>query len=130
MEYKTYEVKVYSNGTKHWYQDEKLHREDGPAVEWNNGSKHWYRDGKFHRENGPAIEWSNGDKEWYRDGKLHREDGPAIEYSNGTKKWYRDGVELSEVEFLGRTSRVRELTVAEVEELLGYSVKIVRHDGI
>ena len=57
----------------------RLHREDGPAIEFVYGKKEWYRDGKLHREDGPAIEFADGSKKWYRDGELHREDGPAIE---------------------------------------------------
>jgi hypothetical protein len=30
------------DGTKHWYQHNKRHRDDGPAVEWPNGAKTWY----------------------------------------------------------------------------------------
>ena len=29
------------------------------------GDKAWYHNGKLHREDGPAIEWANGYKEWY-----------------------------------------------------------------
>ena len=43
----------------------KLHREDGPAVEYFGGTKKWYLNGKYHRIDGPAIEWSDGTKEWY-----------------------------------------------------------------
>jgi hypothetical protein len=100
-----YTVKVNTNGTKSWYLDNKLHREDGPAIEYSNGSKFWYLNGKRHREDGPAIEWSNGAKEWYLDGKLHREDGPAVEYSDGTKYWYLDGKELTEQEHKDATSK-------------------------
>ena len=94
---KTYKVTVEYCTTK-WYDFEsgKLHREDGPAIEWANGDKRWYRDGKYHREDGPAIEYANGDKRWYRDGKLHREDGPAIEWADGTKCWFLNGVQLTE----------------------------------
>jgi len=81
----------WASGTKEWCRDDKLHREDGPAVVHADGDKRWYRDGKLHREDGPAVEWANGTKRWYRDGKRHREDGPAIEYASGTKEWYRDG---------------------------------------
>ena len=42
----TYEVEVYPDGAKFWYQYGKLHREDGPAVELANGTKYWYLDGK------------------------------------------------------------------------------------
>lgn len=37
-----YEVKVYANGGKVWYLNDKLHREDGPAIEYADGSKWWY----------------------------------------------------------------------------------------
>jgi hypothetical protein len=57
------------DGTRKWYVDDQLHREDGPAVERADGTKQWYRDGKLHREDGPAIEWADGEKEWYLDGK-------------------------------------------------------------
>ena len=68
-----------------------LHREDGPAVEWEDGSRFWCRHGQLHREDGPAIEWSDGTSEWYLSGKLHREDGPAAEYADGTRFWSRNG---------------------------------------
>jgi hypothetical protein len=32
----------YPNGTKKWFLNGKLHREDGPAVEWADGTKRWY----------------------------------------------------------------------------------------
>ena len=42
---------VYDNGTKKWnLPNGKLHREDGPAVEWSNGSKSWWLYGKEHTD--------------------------------------------------------------------------------
>ena len=77
--------------TYYYNENDKLHREDGPAKEYPNGYKAWYKNGLCHREDGPAIEYSNGAKEWYKNGKLHREDGPAIEYTNDDMKyWYND----------------------------------------
>ena len=43
-DYETYEVRVYKNGNKSWWQDDKLHRTDGPAVEYASGTKAWYID--------------------------------------------------------------------------------------
>ena len=97
-----YTVKVYSSGTKAWYLNGELHREDGPAYEGSSGDKEWYLNGELHREDGPAVEYSRGYKEWYFDGKRHREDGPAVEYSNGTKAWYLNGEMLTEEEFNSR----------------------------
>jgi len=79
--------------------DDKLHRDDGPAVEFSYGSKFWYQEGKLHRLDGPAVEWGNGDKSWYQEDKLHRLDGPAIELANGEKYWYVKGKKYSEEEF-------------------------------
>jgi hypothetical protein len=89
-----YSIVEYSSGTKEWYKDGVLHRDnDLPAIEYSSGTKKWYKDGVLHRDNDlPAIEYSDGTKEWYKDGVLHRDnDLPAIEHSSGTKKWYKDG---------------------------------------
>jgi len=40
-------VKVGTNGSKYWYLNDKLHREDGPAIEYNDGDKYWYLKGKL-----------------------------------------------------------------------------------
>ena len=72
---KTYKVTVNEYGTKHWYLHDKLHREDGPAIEWANGDKYWYINGKCHREDGPAMECVNGDKYWFIDGEFLTEAG-------------------------------------------------------
>jgi hypothetical protein len=67
------------DGKTRWYLNGKLHREDGPAVEYAEGTKVWYQNGLLHREDGPAFEIPDGTKIWYREGKRHREGGPAIE---------------------------------------------------
>ena len=86
---------VDSIGIKRWFLEiggvDKLHREDGPAVEYYDGSTEYWINGKLHREDGPAIERViNGSKEWYKNGKKHREDGPAVEYPD-SKEWYLNG---------------------------------------
>jgi hypothetical protein len=82
------EMKEYSNGTKMWRLNGKLHRTDGPAIERSEGTKLWYLNGKLHRTDGPAIERSDGTKLWYLNGRLHRTDGPVVEWSDGSKAWY------------------------------------------
>ena len=37
-----YTVRVWPNGDKGWWLNDKLHREDGPAVESANGYKAWW----------------------------------------------------------------------------------------
>lgn len=61
------------DGTKRWYKNGKLHREDGPAIEWARGSKHWYIEGLKHRTDGPAVKWPNGGLEWWVDGKNYEQ---------------------------------------------------------
>ena len=62
-------------------------------------NKRWYLNNKLHREDGPAIENADGSKYWFLNGKLHREDGPAAEWADGTKLWYLNDKELTEPEF-------------------------------
>ena len=81
----------FANGYKSWYLNGIRHRTDGPAVEDANGTKAWFIDGKLHRLDGPAVEQSDGDKEWWVDGKRHRLDGPACEWNIGRKSWFVNG---------------------------------------
>ena len=86
----------------------------------------WRLNGNLHRVDGPAIEWADGTKAWRLNGKRHREDGPAIEWADGIKAWWLNGIEYTEEEFLAKTRPTKELTIAEVEKLLGYPVKIIK----
>ena len=78
------------NKKVHWIND-KIHRTDGPAVEWSNGDREWWVNGKLHRIDGPAKEYANGLKKWYKNNKLHRNGGPAVEHDNGIAEYWRDG---------------------------------------
>jgi antitoxin component YwqK of YwqJK toxin-antitoxin module len=76
-------------GRKGYYLNGKLHREDGPAIEY--------------REDGPAIESANSKyhlcKSWYLNGKIqkiiwHLKDGGHGEVSlvqGGKYRWYLNG---------------------------------------
>jgi hypothetical protein len=90
---------ISETGTKRWYQNGQLHREDGPAIEFPDGLKLWYRNNKLHRTDGPALENEFGDKRWYVNNKMHRLDGPAAEYKDGYKEWWIQGREYTEEEF-------------------------------
>ena len=129
MAIKKYYVTVDVDGTTRWYKDAKckvLHRENGPAIEQYDGTMLWHQNGQLHRTNGPAIEWRDGEKRWYQEGRLHRTDGPAIERCNGTKGWYINNKAMTEAEFLAVTQPVVEMTVADVEKLVGKRVKIIK----
>jgi hypothetical protein len=64
-----------------------------------NGSKWWYLNYRLHREDGPAYEGKYGNRAWWLNGKRHRADGPAVEYANGEKDWYFDGVHFTYTAF-------------------------------
>ena len=73
-----------------------------------------------------VIVYSNR-TEWFLNNKRHREDGPAYEYSNGNKQWWLNGKQYyTKEEFLKATQPVKELTIAEIEALLGHRVKVVK----
>ena len=92
----------------------------------NNGIVSWYNErDELHREGGlPAVEGSDGYKAYYEHGKRHRLDGPAVEYHNGRKEYWIDGERLTKEEFDDRNKK--ELTVKQIEDILGYSIKIVK----
>ena len=75
-----------------------------------NGTKAYYLNGNLHREDGPAIEGANGSKEYYLNGKLHREDGPAIEGADGTKSYYLNGKSYSEREYWQELYKLGKIT--------------------
>jgi hypothetical protein len=85
----------------------------------------WLLNGKLHREDGPALEHADGTKFWFLNGKRHRIDGPAVEYTSGKKAWYLNGKQYSEQEF-NQLIQGKELSVAEIEQLLGYKIKVVK----
>ena len=60
---------IIHEGTKYWYQNDKLHRTDGPAVIHPDCIKQWYQNGIRHRSDGPAIECPDGNTCWYFHGK-------------------------------------------------------------
>ena len=46
MSYKEYIVRKYMDRTEWMDKEGRVHREDGPAIEWANGNKEWYMNGK------------------------------------------------------------------------------------
>ena len=121
-----YTVRVLKDRTEWYNKQGQFHRIDGPADEYKNGNKFWWLNGQRHRIDGPAVEYKNGDKFWWLNGQRHREDGPAFEWANGSKAWWLNGKEYTEEEFIAKTQPVKELTVAEIEKLLGYAIKVVK----
>lgn len=118
-----YPTRYLENGPKgteeRWYLGDRLHREDGPALDLSSGYQEWCLFGNLHREDGPAVIDDRGEL-WYYHGKhyseqqfkdkfplpvkgadgtvkwwlgklLHRENGPAIEYACGDKMWFYQG---------------------------------------
>ena len=82
-----------------YYKNDLLHREDGPALEYDNGYQKWYLNGLRHRDNNlPAVIYKNNDQEYWFHGKQHREDGPAVIYDKQHEYWIH-GTQYSEDEF-------------------------------
>lgn len=69
-----YNVKVFIDRTE-WHQAGKLHRDGGPAIEYNDGTKKWYKYGKVHRDDGPAIIYGDRCERWYIKGYEYTKDG-------------------------------------------------------
>ena len=87
----------YADGTKVWYHDgirfepsEYLRK--GEKLIDSAGNKHWRSDGKLHRDDGPAVEFHDGTLAWFQHDKLHRDGLPAVEWTDGIKEWWIDGI--------------------------------------
>ena len=64
------------------------------------GTQQW-RDAnnRLHREDGPALIYADGSTEWYYDGLRHCLTGPACFYSYGYKAFWIFGKQVTESEF-------------------------------
>ena len=108
---------VSPNGSKQWYLNGELHRDnDLPAVEYADGTKEWWFNGEVHRENGlPAIEYVDGRKEWWLNGMVHRENGlPAVERADGSKWWYLNDKKFTEPEYFKELYKRGKITKEEL----------------
>jgi hypothetical protein len=73
-----------------------------------------------------VIVYNSGSKYWYLNNRLHRDDGPAVECSDGYNEWWLNGSEYTEAEWKDKLNPVKELSVKEISDLLGYEVKVVK----
>ena len=101
--------KAFESVTKHVFNN---------RVEYRNDK------GKLHREDGPAVEWNNGSKIWYLNGQLHREDGPALEYDDGSEDWFLNDINFPKSLFIQNLTHqqpnpnlFRDLPIEDLEEL-------------
>jgi hypothetical protein len=98
-EYSNGDKEYFLNGIKvgpavEYDNEKEVYYINKEKEEW---PKCWKNEkGKLHREDGPAWEWENGDKEWYKEGGLHREDGPAIERADGYKEYWINNKKVEE----------------------------------
>jgi len=81
-------ARIYRDGSKEYWQNGVLHRENGPAIDTPR-KKIWFWEGRKHRDDGPAVEYANGSEEFYHHGARHRGDGPAIQRANGNAQYWR-----------------------------------------
>ena len=116
----------WADGRRDWLQNGLRHRDGGPAVETADGYRAWYQNGHLHRLDGPASMREDGERAWYQNGLLHRTDGPAIEYADGTYEWCLNGVPHTEESWRAATQPAVEMTIAEIEAALGKRIKVVK----
>ncbi len=93
-------LSVSRAGVKRWKVNGKLHRLDGPALEYPDGTHAWYYYDVVHRADGPALRTQQKSYEWRYWNKLHRLLGPAVEYDNGRVEWWLEGKQLRFEEYI------------------------------
>ena len=91
-------------------------------IEYGDGTKEWYLNGKLHREDGPAIEWRDGDKEWWIKGMPKEEEEYNIEMEKRRKlesKYYYKWVDWLFDPTTPRGERVYQRLLGEIVEEVG-----------
>ena len=81
-----------------WYIHGKKHR-DGDKPAYILSQKNcviFYKNNKIHRDNGPALIIENEREMWYKNGKIHNGyDQPAaiiyLQYNRIRREWWNDG---------------------------------------
>ncbi len=81
-----------------YYNGDKLHRVDGPAIYVPGLAEHWYLNDKCHNPNGPAVVRADGYQAWWLNDKLHNPDGPAVVRADGSEFWYLDDKQIEKPE--------------------------------
>jgi hypothetical protein len=72
---------VNTNDDVYYYLNDKRHRTNGPAIEYNNGDKCWYVYGDRHNDKGPATIHKTGWTFWFLNDNLQT-------LSNSTPTWF------------------------------------------
>lgn len=79
----------------------KYYYKDGTSSNKYNSNK------KLHRTDGPAVEYDSGNKAWFINDKRYRLDGPALECYNGNKYWFINDIGYTEEEFNNHPAVIR-----------------------
>ena len=83
------------------------------------------QNGKLHRLDGPAVQFVGGCSYW-ENGELHRLDGPAL-IQGIIIRYYIKGVHYTSKEAYDFAIQpTKELTIQEIEDLLGYKIKVIK----
>ena len=65
------------------------------CMKWDDGSFLYRLNDRLHREDGPALYFKSGYTKWYIHGLLHRTDGPALVCESGLVSWYLYGKSMT-----------------------------------
>jgi hypothetical protein len=93
------------------------------------GNKFFFKDKKMtkiHREDGPAIEYADGSLEWRINGQIHREDGPAVVYANGDEGFFLNNWYYTKAAWTKKVAKVVELTLEDIALLAGVDVEKIK----
>jgi len=75
-----------------------MRRRNG-IIKYRDGTCRWWVNDKLHREDGPAVIYLDGTQGWCQNDQRHREDGPAFEGTDGIRAWFLNGTEYTEEEY-------------------------------
>jgi len=71
-------------------------------IDGYDGDKVWHLLDKLHREDGPAVEYKDGDLFWFINGEPHRIIINNVQQPYGYKEYWLNGTILNEQEWLSK----------------------------
>jgi hypothetical protein len=99
---------IDEHGVREWRgPDGKLHRDDGPAIEYQDGAADWFHHGALTKKlypTGTVVFYRDIADGFEEDERLvvkHRVDGPAVIRWEGLELWFVEDKQIDPVTILG-----------------------------
>jgi hypothetical protein len=104
---------IMANGTKFWYKDGEMHRDNDEPSFIDGTTKMWHKDGILYRDNDLPAFISSAWTLWYKNGVIHRDNNKPAAINSKEKRWYINGKELNKKQI----AFLKKINASEIKHL-------------